>query len=319
MCPENPCHIRSEPIPSDSDMDKCEVCSDQKATAIPAVGFDGIHQNCPRCGEFKLTGTASSLARQPLGKDKRAKLSSWVRTQNRNGTIPTITSETFQKVIVSSIPSVAERAYGLLIEAEARLKGLGERFNISEPRFLAATYSSNKQDVRFFFSMLKDQGLVEAKNLKDDCEILPGGYMRLEELKRKTSSSTKGFVAMSFHSDLNDVYAKGFQLALVSSGYEPTRMDKIEHINRIDDEIINQINTSKFIVADFTGHRGSVYFEAGYAMGIGLPVFWTCRKDDMPELHFDIRQFNCIDWESAKDLAGRLQSRIESVLGKGPR
>ena len=96
-------------------------------------------------------------------------------------------------------------------------------------------------------------------------------------------------------------------------------MDKIEHINRIDDEIINQINTSRFLVADFTGHRGGVYFEAGYAMGIGLPIFWTCRKDEMSGLHFDIRQFNCIDWETAEELAQRLQSRVESVIGKGPR
>lgn len=143
--------------------------------------------------------------------------------------------------------------------------------------------------------------------------------MRLEELKHKSTSSTKGFVAMSFHVDLNKVYSNGFQLALVNSGYEPTRMDKVEHINRIDDEIINQINTSKFVVADFTGHRSGVYFEAGYAMGIGLPIFWTCRKDEMSGLHFDIRQFNCIDWDTTEDLAQRLQSRIESILGRGPR
>ena len=36
-----------------------------------------------------------------------------------------------------------------------------------------------------------------------------------------------------------------------------------EHINRIGDEIISQIRRSKFLIADFTGHRGGVYFEAG--------------------------------------------------------
>ncbi|WP_160816748.1 hypothetical protein [Nitrosomonas oligotropha] len=304
---------------SDSDKDKCEVCSDQMATFIPSGGFDGIHQNCPRCGEFKISGTACSLIRQPHGKDKRAKLSGWVRAQNRNGTVPLITSETLQKVSESPLPSIVERAYGILIEAEAGMKGLGESFNILEPRFLAASYSSNKQDLHFLLSMLKEQRLAEGKTLAGGCEILPGGYMRLEELKRKSSSSTKGFVAMSFQVDLNDVYSNGFQLALVNSGYEPTRMDKVEHINRIDDEIINQINTSKFVVADFTGHRSGVYFEAGYAMGIGLPIFWTCRKDEMSDLHFDIRQFNCIDWDTTEDLAQRLQSRIESILGRGPR
>jgi nucleoside 2-deoxyribosyltransferase len=304
---------------SDLDKNKCAVCSDQMATTIPSGGFEGIHQNCPRCGEFKISGTANALIHEIHGGDKRAKMSGWVRTQNRNGTVPTITNETLQRVSESPLPSVVDRAYGILIEAESGMKGLGERFNILEPRFLAASYSSSMQDVHFLLSMLRDQRLAEAKNSAEGCEILPDGYMRLEELKRKTSISTKGFVAMSFQEELNDIYSKGFQLALVKSGYEPTRMDKVEHINRIDDEIINQINTSRFVVADFTGHRGGVYFEAGYAMGLGLPIFWTCRKNEMSELHFDIRQFNCIDWETAEDLAQRLQSRIESVLGKGPR
>jgi hypothetical protein len=50
------------------------------------------------------------------------------------------------------------------------------------------------------------------------------------------------------------------------------------------------------------GHRGGVYFEAGFAMGLGLPVFWTCRQDDLDKLHFDIRQYNCIDWADPPSL-----------------
>ena len=39
----------------------------------------------------------------------------------------------------------------------------------------------------------------------------------------------------------------------------------------------------------------------------------------MKDLHFDIRQYNTIDWETPKDLALRLQRRIEATAGKGPR
>ena len=70
----------------------------------------------------------------------------------------------------------------------------------------------------------------------------------------------------------------GFQQGILEAGYDPVRIDHIEHINRIDDEIIAQINASRFVVADFTGHRGGVYFEAGYALGLGLPVFWSRRE-----------------------------------------
>ncbi|MGB7512184.1 MAG: hypothetical protein WBP54_12970 [Pelodictyon phaeoclathratiforme] len=69
-------------------------------------------------------------------------------------------------------------------------------------------------------------------------------------------------------------------MGIMEAGYEPLRMDQGEHVNRIDDEIISQINSSKFVVADFTGHQGDVYFEAGYTFGIGLPVFWTCQQEN---------------------------------------
>jgi len=123
---------------------------------------------------------------------------------------------------------------------------------------------------------------------------------------------------MWFDPNLNEVYESGFQAGILKAGYNPLRIDRVEHVNRIDDEIIKQINASLFVVADFTGHRGGVYFEAGYALGKEIPVFWTCRKSDLGELHFDIRQFNCIDWQASDDLAARLASRIEAVVGPGP-
>ena len=123
---------------------------------------------------------------------------------------------------------------------------------------------------------------------------------------------------MWFHHDLNEAYTNGFQLGILRAGYNPIRIDRTEHINKIDDEIIRQVKASKFVVADFTGHRGGVYFEAGFALGLDIPVFWSCRKDNMDDLHFDIRQFNCIDWERPDDLANRLAVRLEAVLGPGP-
>jgi hypothetical protein len=118
---------------------------------------------------------------------------------------------------------------------------------------------------------------------------------------------------------MTPAYDLGFAPAIQAAGYRPLRLDRHEHVNRIDDEIIGQIRKSRFIVADFTGHRGGVYFEAGFALGLNLPVIWTCRKDDVTQLHFDIRQFNCLEWdEPGAKLAKALQNRIECVIGQGP-
>ncbi len=297
------------------DIDPCEVCSKEQAATLPS-NFDGIHQKCPRCGEFKLSGTAGSVIRR-FSPEKRALVSGWVRDQNNSGAIPMITTHVLDTVLQRSAPPISERATALLREAVRGQTGLGARFNINDSRFLAASYSSEKNDVIFLGRMLEEQGFMAFRALGGECEILPRGYMALEELRGKQASSEYGFIAMWFDESMNSAFEDGLQRGVLGAGYNPLRIDRVEHINRIDDEIIRQINRSRFVVADFTGHRGGVYFEAGYALGKDIPVFWSCRKSDMDELHFDIRQFNCIDWETPADLSSRLSVRIEAVLGPG--
>ncbi|WP_148044776.1 hypothetical protein [Stagnimonas aquatica] len=299
------------------DLDPCEICLDQQAETLPS-GFDGIEQSCPRCGHFRLSGTAGSLLRRARDRRARATLSGWVREQFVAGSVPLITSVVLENVLRRRPSSISDRSDGLLREARRGLGPLGASFNISEPRFLAATYSASKEDVVYLARMLENRGNLKFLGTGGDCQILPDGYMRLEDVERRQPISSQGFIAMWFDPGLNKIYEDGFQKGILAAGYDPLRIDRVEHINRIDDEIIRQINASRFLVADFTGHRGGVYFEAGYALGRGLPVFWTCRKSDLCDLHFDIRQFNCIDWETPEELAIRLTSRIEAVAGPGP-
>lgn len=73
------------------------------------------------------------------------------------------------------------------------------------------------------------------------------------------------------------------------------------------------------MLADFTGHRGGVYFEAGFAKGLNLEVIWTCKEDDLVNLHFDIRQYNCIVWSenNLEKFEKDITNRICAVLGYG--
>lgn len=116
---------------------------------------------------------------------------------------------------------------------------------------------------------------------------------------------------------LDKAYKKGFQEAIHAAGYAPLRIDLKEHNGKICDVIIAEIRKSRFIVADFTNHRGGVYFEAGYALGLGLPVIWTCRDDDKDGLHFDTRQYNHILWTDESDLFEKLRRRIEATIPLG--
>ena len=105
-----------------------------------------------------------------------------------------------------------------------------------------------------------------------------------------------------------------------AAGYEPIRIDKKDHNNRIDEEIEAAIRRARFLVADFTGQRAGVYYEAGLAKGQFKQVVWLCREDHLGDVHFDTRQYNFLKWtpEKLNELRSNLQNRIEATLGRGP-
>ncbi|GIV61049.1 MAG: hypothetical protein KatS3mg043_2138 [Rhodothermaceae bacterium] len=146
-----------------------------------------------------------------------------------------------------------------------------------------------------------------------DAALTLKGWQRVDELRRTGRDSEQAFVAMWFDASMTEAWAHGIRPALEDTGWKPIRIDTVAHNEKIDDRIVAEIRRSGLLVADFTGHRGGVYFEAGLAMGLGLPVIWTCRVDHLNGLHFDTRQYNHIVWHEATDLRERLRLRIEAT------
>jgi nucleoside 2-deoxyribosyltransferase len=104
------------------------------------------------------------------------------------------------------------------------------------------------------------------------------------------------------------------------AGYvKAIRVDREHFLGDIVFEIIARIRESRFVVADVTQHKNGVYFEAGYAMGMGLPVIWTCHKKDLEHAHFDTRNLNHIEWSDPPELRTKLANRILATIGRGPR
>jgi len=140
------------------------------------------------------------------------------------------------------------------------------------------------------------------------------GYQRISDLKKGETNAKQVFVAMWFNPSMTSIWQDGFLAALEKDlNLSAVRVDKEEFNHKIDDEIIARIRQSRLLVADLTGHRLGVYFEAGFAMGLGTDVIWTCKKEELTQMHFDIRQYNCIDWTTADELRIRLKNRIEAT------
>ena len=151
--------------------------------------------------------------------------------------------------------------------------------------------------------------------------VTVNGYGLIGE-ESATPDSTQAFVAMWFSEEMDDAYWNGIRPAIEEAGYKPLRIDLKPDVKKIDDEIFAEIRRSRFLVADMTqgddGARGGVYFEAGLAEGLGLPVLYTCHKDRMNLLAFDTRQFFHIEWDTPKELRKDLATRIRARVGEGP-
>jgi hypothetical protein len=175
-------------------------------------------------------------------------------------------------------------------------------------------YAKDAGEFEYLIEKARELGYLERGDDVDWLRLGIDGWKRVSELRRYEVKSNQAFVAMWFSKDLDSAWSEGFKPALEQTGYAPLRIDIPQHNDKIDDRIIAEIRRSGLLVADFTGQRGGVYFEAGFAMGLGRTVIWTCREDDIQNLHFDTRQYNHIAWTEPADLKEKLALRIEATL-----
>jgi len=172
----------------------------------------------------------------------------------------------------------------------------------------------NESEMNFLADHLATKGWLRGR--RGDYKITVEGYEHVKQQGKKKNLS-QCFVAMWLDDSMKQVYNEGIEKAIMECGYTSMKIDEKQHLNKICDEAIAEIRRSRFVVADFThgaaGARGSVYYEAGFAQALDLPVIFSCRKDQ--ELHFDTRQYPHILWETPEDLYTQLRNKIGRIFG----
>lgn len=315
----------------------CLIC--KSTPARKSTSGDSKLIDCPRCGLFSITYEAEINWRSSHPDDTQvANACGWIREHQNIA----ITTEQIEFLLSIKLPSVAERASKILIAIENITPSISSYVDIfaydlagfndnpekdgfikNQLFWLGISYCANIEDLKYLLTdyLDKETGILESRNqgayLK--IQIRPKGHEFLESLKQTNVDSQIGFCAMWFDKKMLPIWTKAIEPAIKDAGYYAKIMNEHQHNNRIDDEIIAMLRRSKFVVADFTGQRGGVYFEAGFALGLGLQVIWTCKKPDLKKVHFDNRQYNFVTWEENKldDFKVALQNRIEATIGRG--
>ena len=286
-------------------------------------------------GGYELTLRAKERNIDHLSLEEKARLTTWLIDQRMQGIeFPRITEDIVELAKRTSSLPVHERAERLLRFIAEQTKPVGTPYHIREKNDAVYAWSESIGDgeVGHLITYLMKEGWIESQ---PQTKSAPFGEYRIPAYiivtvdgdrrvatRRTNVDSSQAFVAMWFGDSMNETYDNGIKAAIKDAGYSPLRIDQKEHINRIEDEIIAEIRRSRFVIADFThgkdGARGGVYYEAGFAHGLGLPVIFTCHKEALETLHFDTSHYSHIAWTDPADLYEKLKNRILAVIGRGP-
>jgi hypothetical protein len=305
----------------------CPVCNlNDDQIVHKGSGLLARRIECPRCKEFIILDliefTAPDLFFGP-------KLSAWIRDRNeRHAEVPKLTTATLEDL------KKGLRNYGprekqiiLLQNIERKTAYPGKSVEIIPKYDIPLAWASSEEEFHYYINSLIERGFLKKRghagpitrfsDMLFSVIITADGWDYLEQHERRIEERTQAFVAMSFKDDLKAIWKGPIFNAITKAGYKPYRGDEEPHIGLIDVKIISEIKNSRFVVADFTYQNRGVYFETGYAQGMGLPVIRCVKEDDFEKLHFDKNHYNFIIWKTPSDLEGQLYNYICAIIGKG--
>ncbi len=290
-------------------------------------GEADVTESCRAGGTYTITRDAIWEIKGGYVDDAvKARLTTMLIDQREQGVNwPKVTLDLIERAKRKPPLPAHERADRLLKFLDKSIDSVAENFIIRPETHEAYAWSESLKwmEISYFLNYLDEMGWIQAEqsHITYDVMITVSGYRRIEEQKKNVDSS-QAFVAMWFHDNTNAAYEIGIKPAIEGAGFKPLRIDQKPDVNKIDDDIIAEIRRSRFLVADFThgrgGARGGVYFEAGFAYGLGIPVIYACRKNMVNKLHFDTRQYAHIVWDNPETLRSELRSRILARIGEGP-
>ena len=139
--------------------------------------------------------------------------------------------------------------------------------------------------------------------------------MEIVTLAERLVTSRNVFAIMSFEKEFRDVYAS-FKEVCKEFGLEAERTDEGRSLERIIPRLEKGIRGSAFVIADVSEGSPNVFYEVGFARGLGKDLIMTAKKGT--KLPFDVGDIPAIFWEIQEDLKEGLRQRIADLRAKFP-
>ena len=177
---------------------------------------------------------------------------------------------------------------------------------------------------------LKQKNYIDVGTIAIETQIqlLPDGWVRIDELQKEPSNNKNVFISMAFNDGTKDT-REALRGGIINAGYSPEFIDEIIHNKQIVPEMFRLIRECRFLILDISDPNYGAYYEAGYALGLGKEVIICCSQEafnkTLPEEekkyekylrpHFDIAQKQILVWDNYEDLTKKLEEWIKAIIG----
>jgi len=304
-------------------MERCPVCQRQ-ANKQSAYG-DYSEYECPRCGHYKISGTAKALLPDnlKLDEDYPALVSYSIRHRaDVSGPIPLITSQWIEQTLkYESLPTPIQQVNNLILYIGDKLKNRLDRqiFPLDFNAIASKIGAFNEHAVTQLLQNMATKGWIPTSKTGIVVTLTFDGWEKYEQLRKGANNTKKAFMAMPFGFErLNDYFHEHYTPTVKKTGFELERVDTNPGAGSITNRMLLEIQRSKFLLADLTHNNNGAYWEAGYAEGLRKPVIYLCEKvkNANKRPHFDIRNHQTIFWteETLPEAMENLKAAIRATF-----
>jgi hypothetical protein len=131
------------------------------------------------------------------------------------------------------------------------------------------------------------------------------------ELAEKLITPRTVFPVLAFKPELRDISAT-YSEVCSEFGFKSERTDDSDSSERILPRIENGIRQAAFVIADISEPSRNVFYEVGYAKGMGKEVIATAKEGT--DLPFDFSDIPILWWNIQEDLKQGLRRRIAAII-----
>lgn len=299
-------------------IEACPICNAKSKYHLQENSLYQIE--CPQCGHYYIDTQTSSRIKSYLNKQDYYKLSSWIKEQNienYSNKIPLIDEDRFQKILKMKNKRIIEKFDRMILY----LSKYKQNSTINK-EIIVRCWMKDKNEFEILYKKAISKGYIESDEKIVKSHKMPlftnftyDGLEYLESIELDPNKHLDGiFVAYNFTDEMHKIFETNVKDVIEELGFKYVKVDQntTKHDEKITDEIISKLKSARTIIADFTNNSTNVYFEAGYAMGLKIPVVWTCK--DGHQFSFDTAQFPHIIWKDGKDLGRKVKERLEAIL-----